>query len=43
MTELDPNEFIIARKRKKYRFALFHNANNCFELDDWSFWKDDAD
>jgi len=42
MTELDPNEFIIARKRKKYRFALFHNANNCFELDDWSFWKDDA-
>ena len=41
MTELDPNDFIIARKRKKYRFALFHNANNCFELEAWSFWHDD--
>lgn len=32
---LDPDEFIIIRKRKKYRFALFHNATNCFELADW--------
>ena len=32
---LDPKEFIITRKRKKYRFALFHNAENCFELSDW--------
>lgn len=32
---LDPDEFIITRKRKKYRFALFHNATNCFELADW--------
>ena len=33
---LDPNDFIITRKRKKYRFAKFHNAPNCFELDEWS-------
>jgi tRNA (guanine-N7-)-methyltransferase len=43
MTEIDPNEFIIARKRKKYRFALFHNANNCFELEEWSFWHDEGE
>lgn len=41
MSTLDPNEFIIARKRKKYRFALFHNADNCYELADWKFWQDD--
>lgn len=41
MNTLDPNEFIIARKRKKYRFALFHNAANCFELEEWKFWQDD--
>lgn len=33
---LDPSQFIITRKRKKYRFALFANASNCFELPDWS-------
>lgn len=33
---LDPNDFIIARKRKKYRFALFANADNCFELAEWT-------
>lgn len=32
---VDPNTCIIARKRKKYRFALFHNATNCFELEEW--------
>jgi tRNA (guanine-N7-)-methyltransferase len=31
----DPNDFIITRKRKKYRFAKFANANNCFEFDEW--------
>ena len=37
MTELlDPNDFIITRKRKKYRFAKFHNATNCFEFDEWT-------
>lgn len=33
--QLDPSNFIITRKRKKYRFALFHNADNCFELAEW--------
>ena len=32
---MNPDDFIIARKRKKYRFALFANASNCFELNDW--------
>ena len=32
---VDPNEFIITRKRKKYRFALFHNSPICFEADEW--------
>lgn len=33
--QLDPNDFIITRKRKKYKFAKFHNAENCFEFDEW--------
>jgi len=32
---LDPNDFIITRKRKKYKFALFHNSPICFEFDEW--------
>lgn len=37
MSELvNPNDFIISRKRKKYRFAKFHNAENCFEFDEWA-------
>lgn len=32
---LNPDDFIITRKRKKYRFAKFHNAKNCFEFDEW--------
>ena len=32
---LDPNDFIITRKRKKYRFALFANSPLCFEFDEW--------
>lgn len=32
---LDPKDFIITRKRKKYKFAKFHNAENCFEFDEW--------
>ena len=34
--KLDPNDFIISRKRKKYRFAHFANAENCFELEEWT-------
>ena len=33
---LDPNDFIITRKRKKYRFALFVNSPLCFELSEWA-------
>ncbi len=32
---VDPNEFVISRKRKKYRFALFANNPLCFELEEW--------
>ena len=32
---LNPDDFIIVRKRKKYKFAKFHNAESCFELDEW--------
>ena len=35
MNIVDPNQFIITRKRKKYKFAKFANAKNCFELDEW--------
>ena len=32
---LNPEDFIITRKRKKYKFAKFHNAENCFEFAEW--------
>jgi tRNA (guanine-N7-)-methyltransferase len=32
---VDPNDFIISRKRKKYRFALFANSPICFEAEQW--------
>ncbi len=32
---VDPKEFIITRKRKKYKFALFHNSPLCFEVSEW--------
>ena len=33
---VNPDDFVIARKRKKYKFAKFHNAPNCYELEEWS-------
>lgn len=33
---IDPNDLVITRKRKKYKFAKFASASNCFELDEWS-------
>lgn len=33
---VDPNTFIITRKRKKYKFAKFAVAENCFELEEWT-------
>lgn len=35
MDFVDPKKFIITRKRKKYKFAKFHNAKNCFEFNQW--------
>src|SRR5687767_11380825 len=32
---VDPNDFIITRKRKKYKFAKFANSPLCFELEQW--------
>lgn len=35
MSQLDPNDFIITRKRKKYKFAKFANSPLCFEFEEW--------
>jgi len=35
MSQLNPNDFIIAKKRKLYKFALFHNSPFCFEVEEW--------
>jgi tRNA (guanine-N7-)-methyltransferase len=35
--KLDPNDFVITRRRKKYKFAHFANLENCFELAEWAF------
>lgn len=32
---INPEDFIITRKRKKYKFALFANSPLCFEFEDW--------
>lgn len=32
---VNPDEFIITRKRKKYKFAKFANSPICFEHDEW--------
>ena len=36
MNFVDPNQFIITRKRKKYKFALFYNSPLCFEFEEWA-------
>lgn len=35
MNNLNPKDYVITRKRKKYKFALFHNNPLCFELEQW--------
>lgn len=35
MNQLNPKDYIITRKRKKYKFALFHNSPLCFEVEQW--------
>lgn len=32
---IDPNDYIITRKRKKYKFAKFANSPLCFEYDEY--------
>lgn len=32
---IDPNDFVITRKRKKYKFAKYANSALCFELEEW--------
>ena len=36
MAFLNPKDFIITRKRKLYKFALFNNSSICFEFNDWN-------
>ncbi len=33
---IDPNQFVITRRRKKYKFAKFANSPLCFEFDEWT-------
>ena len=33
---MNPDDFIITRKRKKYKFAQFANSPICFELNEWT-------
>jgi tRNA (guanine-N7-)-methyltransferase len=33
---VNPNDFIISKKRKKYKFAWFANLTNCFEADEYA-------
>ena len=35
MTSVNPDDYVIMRRRKKYKFALFYNSQLCFEFDDW--------
>lgn len=32
---INPDDFIITKKRKKYKFAKFANSPLCFELEEW--------
>lgn len=36
---MNPDDYIITRKRKKYKFARFFNYENCFEQDGFDFKK----
>lgn len=35
MKTLDLHNYVITRKRKKFRFAKFYNSALCYELEDW--------
>lgn len=36
VAKLNPDDFIITRKRKLYKFALFANSPLCFEFENWT-------
>ncbi len=36
MTQLNPEDFIITKKRKLYKFAMFANSSLCFEFEEWT-------
>ena len=33
--KINPKDYIITRKRKLYKFALFHNSEICYEFSQW--------
>lgn len=35
MTDIDPRDFIITQKRKRYKFAWFAKLASCYELAEW--------
>lgn len=35
MTPMNPDDYIVTRKRKKYKFALFYNSPLCLEFEQW--------
>lgn len=40
---LNPDDYIITKKRKKYRFAVFNNSPLCYEAEEWSrSWEPDV-
>ncbi|USN96690.1 MAG: tRNA (guanosine(46)-N7)-methyltransferase TrmB [Candidatus Nomurabacteria bacterium] len=39
---IDPDTFVIKRRRKKYKFALFANSSLCYEFEDWKSQAVDA-
>lgn len=38
---LNPDDYIITRKRKKYKFAKFFNSPFCYEVEEWQPQKTD--
>jgi tRNA (guanine-N7-)-methyltransferase len=40
--EVDPQQFVIKKRRKLYKFAVFSNSPLCYELDEWEKQSTDA-
>lgn len=39
---INPSDYVIRRRRKKYKFAKFRGAMNCFEFGEWTRRKADV-